>query len=635
MQDGTSTTDQAGEATNSRRLWALSLAAVGIVFGDIGTSPLYTMKEVFGGHHPLDVNQANVLGILALVFWSLIVVVTCKYVIFIMRADNNGEGGIMAMMALVQRVKPRDGRVAWLLAVMGLFGASLFYGDAMITPAISVMSAVEGLRVAEPALGKYVIPLSLLVLVVLFSIQSRGTRAVGSWFGPVMTLWFLVLAFLGIRNIIAAPEVLAGLNPAYAVYFFLEHRGYGFLVLGAVVLAITGAEALYADMGHFGAGPIRRAWFCLVLPALLANYFGQGALLLRQPETVVNPFYHQAPAWSLPFLIALATLATLIASQAVITGIFSMTRQAIQLGYLPRMRIVFTSAREMGQIYIPVVNWAVLLGIFALVLGFQSSSHLAAAYGIAVTGAMLIDTILGFIVVISLWSWNRYVAVIGLLLFLTFDLAYLSANAMKIFKGGWFPLLIGLGVFLVLSTWKRGRQLLMRRIRGEGLELEPFLEQLARDEVTRVPGTAVFLSANPDTIPHALLHNLAHNKVLHERVAFVTVITENEPHVNPGDRIELTDLGHGFLRILIHYGFMDDQDVPAALRLCAAHHQPFEIMQTSFFLSRETIISTALPGMTRWRERLFIQMARNAETAMTFFNIPTNRVIELGSQVEI
>ena len=628
-------TAEAGADAGVRKHWALTLAAVGIVFGDIGTSPLYTMKEVFGGHHPLDVNQANVLGILALVFWSLIVVVTCKYVIFIMRADNHGEGGIMAMLALVQRVKPRGGRLGWLLAVMGLFGASLFYGDAMITPAISVMSAIEGLRVAEPSLGTLVIPLSLVVLVVLFSIQSRGTRAVGSWFGPVMTLWFLVLGGLGIKNVYAMPEVLAGVNPIHAVHFFLEYKGYGFLVLGAVVLAITGAEALYADMGHFGAGPIRRAWFLLVLPALLANYFGQGALLLRHPETVVNPFYHQAPAWTLPFLITLATLATLIASQAVITGIFSMTRQAIQLGYLPRMQIIFTSAREMGQIYIPVINWGVLLGIFALVLGFQSSSHLAAAYGLAVTGAMLIDTILGFVVVIMLWSWNRYVAVAGLLVFLTFDLAYLSANAMKLFKGGWFPLLIGLAVFVLLSTWKRGRELLLRNIQGEGLFLEPFLKQIAGDTITRVPGTAVFLTANPDSIPHALLHNLAHNKVLHERVAFLTVITENEPYINVRERIELTELAEGFIRIFIHYGFMDDQDIPAALKLCAAFNQPFDIMQTSFFLSRETIISSEFPGMARWREHLFIQMARNAENAMTFFNIPTNRVIELGSQVEI
>ena len=628
-------TTEAGVEAGARKHWALTLAAVGIVFGDIGTSPLYTMKEVFGGHHPLDVNQANVLGILALVFWSLIVVVTCKYVIFIMRADNHGEGGIMAMLALVQRVKPKGGRLAWLLAVMGLFGASLFYGDAMITPAISVMSAIEGLRVAEPSLGRLVIPLSLIVLVVLFSIQSRGTRAVGSWFGPVMTLWFLVLGGLGIKNVYAMPEVLAGVNPIHAVHFFLEYKGYGFLVLGAVVLAITGAEALYADMGHFGAGPIRRAWFLLVLPALLANYFGQGALLLRHPEAVVNPFYHQAPAWTLPFLITLATLATLIASQAVITGIFSMTRQAIQLGYLPRMQIIFTSAREMGQIYIPVINWGVLLGIFALVLGFQSSSHLAAAYGLAVTGAMLIDTILGFVVVITLWSWNRYIAVAGLLVFLTFDLAYLSANAMKLFKGGWFPLLIGLAVFVMLSTWKRGRVLLLRNIQGEGLFLEPFLKQLAGDTITRVPGTAVFLTANPDSIPHALLHNLAHNKVLHERVAFLTVITENEPYISVKDRIELTELAEGFIRIYIHYGFMDDQDIPAALKLCAAYNQPFDIMQTSFFLSRETIISSEFPGMARWREHLFIQMARNAENAMTFFNIPTNRVIELGSQVEI
>lgn len=632
MHEGPPVTEQ---SAGSHRQWALTLAAVGIVFGDIGTSPLYTMKEVFGGHHPLEINPANVLGILALVFWSLIVVVTCKYVILIMRADNHGEGGIMAMLALVQRVVPSVGRKGWLLAAMGLCGASLFYGDAMITPAISVMSAIEGLRVAHPALGEMVIPLSLIVLIVLFSIQSRGTGAVGSWFGPVMSLWFLVLGILGIRNIYTMPEVLAGLNPLYAVHFFLNHGGYGFLVLGAVVLAITGAEALYADMGHFGAGPIRRAWFLLVLPALLANYFGQGALLLHNPEAVANPFYHQAPAWTLPFLITIATLATLIASQAVITGIFSMTRQAIQLGYLPRMHIVFTSAREMGQIYIPVINWGVLTGIIVLVLGFQSSSNLAAAYGLAVTCTMLIDTLLGFIVVITLWKWNRFIAVAGLLLFLTFDLAYLSANAMKIFKGGWFPLMIGMAVFVLLSTWKRGRKLLMSNLRGEGLLLEPFLKHLVNEPLARVSGTAVYLNANPDTIPHALLHNLAHNKVLHERVAFLTVITENEPYVSTEKRIELTDLENGFLRIFIHYGFMDDQDIPAALELCSAYTQPFKLMETSFFMSRETIISSELPGMARWREHLFIQMARNAENAMTFFNIPTNRVIELGSQVEI
>ena len=628
-------TDQSETDHKARGHAALTIAAIGIVFGDIGTSPLYTMKEVFGGHHPIEVTQGNVYGILALVFWSLIVVVTCKYVIFIMRASNHGEGGIMAMLALVQQVKPAGSRSAWIFATMALFGASLFYGDAMITPAISVMSAIEGLRVAEPSLGGLVIPISLVVLIVLFSIQSRGTRAVGSWFGPVMTIWFLVLGGLGLMNIFRVPQVLAGINPLYAVHFFISHGGYGFLVLGAVVLAITGAEALYADMGHFGREPIRRAWFFLVLPALLANYFGQGALLIRDPAAVANPFYHQAPPWTLPFLITISTIATLIASQAVITGIFSMTRQAIQLGYLPRMHIIFTSVREQGQIYIPIINWGVLLGIIALVLGFRSSSHLAAAYGIAVTGTMVIDTVLGFVVVISLWSWNRWFAVAGLIVFLTFDLAYLGANSLKILKGGWFPLLIGLGIFVLLSTWKRGRELLMRSLKGEGLSQDSFLRQLTSDSITRVPGTAVFLTADPETIPHALLHNLAHNKVLHERVAFLTVVTENEPFVSPKDRIELTDLGDGFLRIRIHYGFMDDPDIPTALRLCAAHGQPFEIMQTSFFLSRETIVSTGLPGMARWRERLFIQMTRNAENAMSFFNIPTNRVVELGSQVEI
>ncbi|MBI5039678.1 MAG: potassium transporter Kup [Gammaproteobacteria bacterium] len=613
----------------------LALAAIGVVFGDIGTSPLYTIKEVFGGHHPMAVTEGNVLGALSLIFWSLIVVVTLKYVTFIMRADNNGEGGIMALMALIQRVVPGTTRHGWALAMLGLFGASLFYGDGMITPAISVLSAVEGLRVIEPALGSLVIPLALIILIALFSIQSRGTHRVGAWFGPIMTLWFLLLLVLGIYNIARNPGVLAAVNPWHIVEFMREHAGYGFLVLGAVVLAVTGAEALYADMGHFGSTPIRQAWFILVLPALLLNYFGQGALLLADPTTVSNPFYLQAPAWALPAMIGIATLATLIASQAVITGAFSVTRQAIQLGYLPRMQINFTSEQEIGQIYIPLINWMLLLGIVALVLGFRSSSDLAAAYGIAVTGTMAIDTILGFVVVLGLWRWNRALAIAGLVIFLSVDLAFFAANSTKLFQGGWFPLLIGLLVFTLLATWKRGRQLLMFKLKSEGLALEPFLQGLMAHPPLRVPGTAVFLTADPDGIPHAMLHNLIHNKVLHERVAFLTVHTRDEPYVDDAQRVHIHDLGNGFHRLTVQYGFMDTPDIPYALSLCAVQGLEFEMASTSFFLSRETLVATALPGMALWREHLFIQMARNAEGAMSFFKIPTNRVIELGSQVEI
>ncbi len=614
---------------------ALALAAIGVVYGDIGTSPLYTMKEVFAGHHPMATTAANVLGILSLVFWALTIVVSIKYVAFIMRADNNGEGGIMALIAVVQRAVPIDSRLGWLLAVLGIFGAALFYGDGIITPAISVLSAVEGLGVATPAMSPWVEPIALVVLIMLFAIQRHGTRNVGKWFGPVMSVWFLTLAVMGVTNIAQAPEVLAAVNPVYALEFFAVHKGYGFLVLGAVVLAVTGAEALYADMGHFGRGPIRWAWFGFVLPALLLNYFGQGALLIHDPKAIANPFYLQAPSWALYPLIGLATAATIIASQAVITGAFSVTRQAIQLGYLPRMQIVHTSEHEIGQIYIPFVNWAMLAGIILLVLMFGSSSNLASAYGIAVTGTMLIDTILGFVVVISLWRWNRFLATIGLIGFLTVDLAFFGANSLKIVDGGWFPLLIGVIMFTVLSTWKRGRQILLQRLQSGSIAIEPFVQGLLAHPPTRVPGTAVFLTASKEGVPHALLHNLNHNKVLHERVIFLTVLTETEPYVPPSRRVEVHDLGGSFYRILLHYGFKDAQHIPKALLLCKQVGLEFDMMQTSFFLSRETIISTGMPGMAPWREHIFIAMARNAESAMSFFHIPTNRVIELGSQVEI
>ncbi len=613
----------------------LAAAAIGVVYGDIGTSPLYTLKEVFAGHHPLAVTSANVMGILSLVFWALLIVVSLKYVVFIMRADNNGEGGIMALIALVQRAVPANTRMSWWLVVLGIFGASLFYGDGMITPAISVLSAVEGLKVAAPALESLVVPLSLVVLIFLFAIQRTGTRRVGIWFGPIMALWFVTLGVLGAWHISHTPEVLLAVNPYYAFRFFTHHGVYGFLVLGAVVLAVTGAEALYADMGHFGRHPIRLAWFGFVLPALLLSYFGQGALLIQNPQAISNPFYLQAPSWALFPLIGLATAATIIASQAVISGAFSVTRQAIQLGYLPRMLTIHTSEHEIGQVYIPFINWALLLGIIGLVLGFGTSNHLAAAYGIAVTGTMAIDTILGFVVVLTLWRWNRYIAIAGLVCFLTVDLAFFIANSTKLVQGGWFPLLIGLLVFSVLSTWKRGRQILLQSLKIGAIALEPFIQGLVAHPPARVTGTAVFLTANREGVPHALLHNLAHNKVLHERVIFLTVLTEDEPYVPTEKRMQVTDMGNGFYRLYAHFGFKDEPDVPAALAACQRFGLEFNMMQTSFFLSRETIISTGIPGMAPWREHLFIAMARNAESAMSFFKIPTNRVIELGSQVEI
>ncbi len=608
---------------------------MGVVYGDIGTSPLYAMKETFGGIHAVAPELDNVFGILSLIFWALVIVVSLKYVAFIMRADNKGEGGIMALIALTQRATSTSSRARWLLASLGLFGAALFYGDGMITPAISVLSAVEGLQIAAPALEPYVIPVALAVLVILFLFQRRGTAGVGALFGPVMGLWFATLAVLGIINIVDFPQILAAVNPAYAVEFFLHNKWQGFLALGTVVLAVTGAEALYADMGHFGKKPIQVAWFFLVLPALLLNYFGQGALLIHDPSTARNPFFMMAPSWALYPLIALATAATVIASQAVISGAFSVTRQAIQLGYAPRMEMLHTSDKAAGQIYLPFINWGLLIGIVALVIGFESSSNLAAAYGIAVTGTMAIDTILAFVVVSTLWGWNWTAAVAIMSFFLAIDLAFFGANALKIAHGGWFPLVIAVVVFTILATWKRGREILIARLSAEAMALAPFLTTIAAHPPMRVPGTAVFLTASCEGVPHALLHNLAHNKVLHEKVVFLTIVTEDIPYVPVQDRFEVEPLGNGFSRIIMHFGFKDDPDVPKALAQCEPLGPQFNMLETSFFLSRETLIATRIPGMALWREKLFIGMARNASNAMTFFKIPTNRVIELGAQVEL
>jgi KUP system potassium uptake protein len=617
------------------RLTALVIGVIGVVFGDIGTSPLYTMKEAFHGPHGMPVSAANILGVLSLIFWSLIIVVSIKYVVFIMRADNKGEGGIMALMALVQRATTGGTRVRWLLMTLGIFGAALFYGDGMITPAISVLSAVEGLQVATPAFKRYVIPISLVVLVSLFLFQRHGTSRVGALFGPVMLLWFGTLALLGVLMIVRYPEVLTAVNPGYAIDFFSEHGVGGMLVLGAVVLAVTGGEALYADMGHFGKRPIRLAWFGFVLPALLLNYFGQGALLLHDAEAAHNPFYRLAPDWALYPMVVLSTVATVIASQAVISGAFSVTRQAIQLGYAPRMNIRHTSEREIGQIYIPFINWALLGGVVALVLGFKSSSNLAAAYGIAVTATMAIDTVLAFVVVRSLWGWNWGITIAGIFAFLTIDLAFLGANAVKFFQGGWFPVLIGVAVFTLLATWKRGREVMRDRLQDLTLTLEPFIASLTRHPPTRVPGTSIFLTTSHAGVPHAMLHNLKHNKVLHERVIILTVVFQDIPHIHDSERVEVRPLGDNFFKVFVIYGFKDETDIPKALELCAPQGLEFNMLDTSFFLSRETLIPTRRRVMAFWREKLFISMLRNATSVTAYFNIPTNRVVELGSQVEL
>jgi KUP system potassium uptake protein len=610
----------------------LMIAALGVVFGDIGTSPLYTMRECFNGPHGVQPTADNILGVLSLIFWSVMVIISLKYVVFIMRADNKGEGGIMALMSLILQKAKIYPQFKVLLLGLGLIGASLFYGDGIITPAISVMSAVEGLKVLKPELHTYVIPLSLAVLIGLFGFQRRGTAQVGALFGPIMLVWFGSLAALGALSLAKAPEVLQAINPAHAVHFFTIHHGQAILTLGAVVLAVTGGEALYADMGHFGREPIRKAWFLLVLPALMLNYFGQGALLINSPEAVQNPFYHLVPSGALALMIGLATLATIIASQAVISGAFSLTSQAIQLGFCPRLGIQYTSEEERGQIYIAWINWALMIGIVGLVLGFRSSSSLAAAYGIAVTGTMTIDTILAFVVVYSLWKWNPVVSGIVALGFLTVDLSFLAANAIKIVEGGWFPLTIGTIVFTLLTTWKRGRDLVLEILREESTPIDEFLANLAENPPARVPGTAVFMTSSREGVPYALLHNLKHNKVLHETVVLMTVLTENIPRVPPEKRREIRKLSEQFYRINLHYGFKETPNIPRVLK-SSSRDFDIDLSDTTFFLSRETLIPKATPKMPLWRLKLFIGMARNTSSAINFFRIPPDRVVEIGVQL--
>jgi KUP system potassium uptake protein len=615
------------------RTSALALAALGVVYGDIGTSPLYTIKEVFAGaHHPVPITPDNILGILSLIFWSLTLIVAVKYAVFIMRADNRGEGGIMALMALVLR-GTEGSAFGGRLMLLGLFGAALFYGDSVITPAISVLSAVEGLEIATPAFKPFVIPITLGVLAGLFMVQRHGTARVGGLFGRVTLLWFLVLAGLGIVNIAAAPQVLGALDPSQALRFFAANPGLGYLSLGAAVLAVTGAETLYADMGHFGRRAVRLAWFGLVLPALVLNYFGQGALLLTNPEAIANPFYLMAPAWALYPLVAIATAATVIASQAVISGTYSITQQAMQLGYSPRMEVQHTSSQERGQIYLPAINWSLFLAVAALVVGFGSSGSLASAYGIAVTGTMVITTLLAFVVARTQWQWSWLKC--GLILggFLLIDLAYFSANLVKIHDGGWFPLTLGAGVFLLMTTWKRGRQLLYSRLAAEAMPLEQLVAEAAGGGFGSIPGTAVFMTPNPAIVPHALLHSLKHYKSLHEHVVILTVDSFDIPHVPAAKRVMVERLDARFVLIRVFFGFMDEPDLPEALELCGEHGLAIDLMDTSFFLGRETLLPKIGGEMPLWREKLFIAMFRNAGSAAAYFRLPPNRVVELGTQV--
>ena len=622
--------------TQKTALHTMALAALGVVFGDIGTSPLYTMKEVFSaGHHPLALNPSNVYGILSLITWALILIVSVKYVMFIMRADNRGEGGIMALLALASRNVEGNKTKQRNIMLLGILGACMFYADGMITPAISVLSAVEGLEIAAPKLHDAIVPITLVVLFVLFWAQSKGTAAVGKLFGPVMLMWFGTLGVLGAINVAHDPSILKALNPIYAEQFFVHQPWIAFVALGAVVLAVTGAEALYADMGHFGRFPIRLAWFGFVLPALLLNYFGQGALMLHNPAAVKNPFYLLAPEWALFPLIGLATLATVIASQAVITGAFSVSRQALQLGYLPRMHIQHTSENTEGQVYMPRVNWGLMIGVMALVISFRSSGNLAAAYGIAVTGDMVITTLLAAVVFREIWRWGKLKTYSLIALFLTIDLAFFSANVLKIPDGGWVPLLIGFVIFVLMLTWKNGRHLLYQRLKSDAMEIAPFIEAVGAHPPPRVPGTAVFMTPNPAGVPHAMLHNLKHNKVLHEKVVILTVRFLNYPHTNAAERIKVEALPYEFYRVTISYGFKDEPDLPRDLALCNQFGLVYDTMDTSFFIGKEILIASEKSGMAIWRKKIFIGMFRSAETITNQFKLPPNRVVELGSQVTI
>ena len=622
-------------AAGARRpLLPLTLTAIGVVYGDIGTSPLYAMRECFFGSHSVPATPANVLGVLSLIVYSLLIVISVKYIAIVMRADNHGEGGILALTALLPQRAPDAPR--WpILVLMGIFGAALLYGDGMITPAITVLGAVEGLKVATPLFDPFVVPVTVAILIAVFAIQRHGTDRVGRMFGPIMVVWFVVLAVLGIRWLLREPVVLLAIDPRHAVVFFQEHRLHGFAVLGAVFLVVTGGEALYADMGHFGKRPIRVAWFGLVLPALLLNYFGQGALLLHDPHAVEQPFFLLAPSWALYPMVALATAAAIIASQALISGAFSLTRQAIQLGYCPRLDIAHTSSAEIGQVYVPQVNWALMISTIVIVIGFGSSTALAAAYGIAVTLTMVITAVLLYVVAVERWHWPVAAALLVTGVFLAIDLAFFGANVLKIAHGGWLPLVIGWALFTLMTTWKTGRRIVAARLMARALPLETFMADVAARPPARVPGTAVFMTAQPKGTPAALAHNLRYNKVLHAHVVILMVVTKPVPHVPEAGRYEIREVGGGVFELILSYGFMEDPDVPEALAGAVQRGLVMDESDVTFFLGRETLIATRTPGMARWRERLFVLIARNAGRATAFFRLPPERVVELGVQVEL
>jgi KUP system potassium uptake protein len=628
--------DTHSRTPQGRELLGLSLAALGVVYGDIGTSPIYAIRESFHHAYGIPLSPANILGVLSLIFWSLVIVISIKYLAFVMRADNRGEGGIIALTALV--VPPSSARVRgarWLLVMIGLFGAALLYGDSIITPAISVLSAVEGLEVATPFFAPYVLPLTVIILLGLFAAQHRGTAGIGAVFGPVTLLWFATLALLGLVAVIRHPSVFAALNPLYAVRFFATNHWRGFLVLGSVFLVVTGGEALYADMGHFGRRPIRLTWFVLVLPALLLNYFGQGALLLAQPEAIEHPFFLMAPGWLLYPLVILTTVATVIASQAVISGAFSLTRQAVQLGYLPRLEIRHTSGTQIGQIYLPAINWALMLACIGLVAGFRTSSNLAAAYGVAVTTDMVFTTLLFAVVARTIWKWSLPATVSLTAALLVVDLGFWGANLPKVPHGGWFPLVVAGLMFTLLTTWKLGRQILGERLQEGLVPMDDFLQHIRQTPPGRVPGTAVYMYSMPGGTPPALVQNLEHNKVLHQRIVLLTIVTKEIPYVDATDRVLLEPLGEHFYRITANYGFAEEANVPALLEDIQLDGGAFILGETTFFLGRERLFATARPGMAIWRERLFSRVARNALGATAFFHVPPERVVEVGRQIEL
>ena len=621
-------------SSSKSSLSALTIGAIGIVYGDIGTSVLYALKEVFAHGH-VALTPDNIFGILSMFFWTLTIIVSLKYVMLVLRADNHGEGGTAALLALASNaVKDKPVMRRWLLLV-GMFGAALFYGDGVITPAISVLSAVEGLEVVSPTFAQYVIPITLVILLLLFMVQKHGTGGIGRFFGPITMVWFVAIGALGLIQIIGNPTILKALSPHYALWFMLDNIGISFIVLGSIVLCVTGAEALYADMGHFGIKPIRLAWFAVVMPALVLNYFGQGALLLTNPEAVKNPFYLMAPDWALLPMVGLATMATVIASQALISGAFSATKQIIQLGYLPRLQIFHTSDEETGQIYLPFINWSLFVAIVLAVVFFKTSGSLAAAYGIAVTGNMLITTILTFFVVRYAWNYPLWICAVATGIFFIIDFVFLASNLLKFMDGGWFPILIAGAIFALMVTWKEGRSMLRKKLQENSIELKGFMDSVFVNPPARVDGTAVFLTAEPGTVPNALLHNLKHNKVLHKQNLFVTVRSHEVPWIGEDKRLDVVDLGRQCWQVVIHYGFKNDPDVPQALQQLRSHGCETELMTTSYFLSRDTVVPTIGSGMAIWREKLFAQMHRNASSAADFLNLPNNSVVELGSKIEI